>query len=57
MLSLVGRMNGSQTVRDLFADVERAGTLADDATVERLASYVHLLAVHGLVELRGAVTN
>ena len=56
MLSLVGRMNGSQTVRDLFADVQRAGTLADDATIERLASYVHLLAVHGLVELRGAVT-
>ena len=53
MLPLVGRMDGSRTVRDLFDDVVRAGTLAEDATIERLASFVHLLDVHGLVELRG----
>lgn len=57
MVSLVGRMNGSQSVRELFDDLARAGTLAEDATIERLASYVHLLAVHGLVELRGDASS
>ena len=56
MLSLVGRMDGSRTVRALYDNVASTGALAEDATVERLAAYVHLLAVHGLVELHNNVT-
>lgn len=54
MVSLIGRMDGSRTVRELFDDVARAGALSDDATVERLAAYVHLLEAHGCVDLSGS---
>jgi hypothetical protein len=52
MVSLIARLNGSRTVRELFDEVSAAGTLAGDATIDRLASYIHVLAAHGLVELR-----
>jgi methylase of polypeptide subunit release factors len=54
MTALVGRMDGTRTVRELYAELSEASALAEDASIERLASYVHLLAAHGLVELRGA---
>jgi SAM-dependent methyltransferase len=53
MVAVIGRMDGSKTVRQLFDEVAVSGALAEDATVERLAAYVHLLTVHGLVELAG----
>jgi methylase of polypeptide subunit release factors len=51
MLPLVGRMNGTRTVRELYEDASREGTLTDDAKIERLASYIHMLAAHGIVDL------
>ena len=51
MVPLVGRMNGTRTVRELYDDLRRTGTLTDDATIDRFASFVHILAAHGLVEL------
>lgn len=51
MVPLVGRMDGTRAVRELYADLAAGGSLADDASIERLASFVHLLAAHGLVEL------
>jgi methylase of polypeptide subunit release factors len=50
MVAFVGRMDGTRTVRELFDDAGREGTLDETATIERLASYIHLLASHGLVE-------
>ena len=51
MISLIGQMDGTRTIRQLYADMATIGTLADDASIERLASYVHMLVAHGLVEL------
>jgi len=53
MVALVGRMDGTRTVRDLYAEVASSDALRENASIERLASYIHLLAAHGLVELRG----
>jgi hypothetical protein len=55
MVAVIGGMNGSRTVRELFGDLAGAGTLRDDATIDRLASFIHMLAAHGFVELRGSV--
>jgi len=52
-VALVGRMDGTRTVRDLYAEVASSDALRENASIERLASYIHLLAAHGLVELRG----
>ena len=57
MLPVIGRMNGSRTVRELYEELAGSGTLSDDASVERLASYIHILASHGLVVLDGKVTS
>jgi hypothetical protein len=54
MVTVVGRMNGSRTVRELFAELSETGALRDDATIDRLASFIHMLAAHGFVELRGS---
>ena len=52
MVTLVGRMDGTRTVRELYDEAATQDALGEDASVERLASFVHLLTVHGLVELR-----
>lgn len=57
MIALIGRMDGTQTVRELYDAVARAGTLADDATIERLASFIHVLVAHGFVDLHEKVTS
>jgi hypothetical protein len=57
MIALIGRMDGTQTVRELYDAVARAGTLADDATIERLASFIHMLVAHGFVDLHEKVTS
>jgi SAM-dependent methyltransferase len=57
MVALVGRMDGTRTVRELYAEVSSSDALDESATIERFASYIHLLASHGLVELRGRVTT
>ena len=54
MVALVGRMDGTRTVREIYADASNAQALAEDASIDRLASYIHILAAHGLLELRGA---
>jgi methylase of polypeptide subunit release factors len=54
MVSILGGMDGSRTVRELYADLADADSLTADATIETLASYVHMLAAHGLVELHDA---
>lgn len=54
MVPLLGRMDGSQTVRAIYEELSSNGALADDASIERFASYVHALAAHGLVVLRDA---
>jgi methylase of polypeptide subunit release factors len=53
MVPLLGAMDGTRTLRQVYADMSAAGALADDASIERLAGYVHLLVAHGLVELDG----
>lgn len=56
MAPLVGRMDGNRTVRAIYDELAASGALADDASIERFASYVHALATNGLVVLRdGAV--
>jgi hypothetical protein len=40
-------------VRELFAEWPKPEGMRDDALIDRLASYLHLLAAHGLVELDG----
>ena len=57
MVPLVGRMDGTQTVRELYAKVSAAQALESDASIERLASYIHILAAHGLIELHSPVTT
>jgi hypothetical protein len=57
MVGLVGRMNGLHTVRELYDEFGRTGTLADDATIDRFASFIHLLVAHGLVELHKSATS
>ena len=52
MVGLVGRMDGTRTVRELWDDAANSDALGESATIERLASFIHLLASHGLVELR-----
>jgi hypothetical protein len=54
MVPLIGQMDGSRTVRQLYTDLATTGTLADDASIDRLASFVHILVAHGLVELNRA---
>jgi hypothetical protein len=49
MITLLGQMDGTRTLRQVYSDAEALGTLADDATIDQLASYVHMLAAHGLV--------
>jgi SAM-dependent methyltransferase len=51
MVSVVGWMDGRRTVRELYAELGQADALAENATIETLASYIHMLAAHGLVEL------
>ena len=51
-IELLPLMDGTRTVRELYADLSAAGSLADDASVDRLASFIHMLASHGFVELR-----
>lgn len=57
MVSFVGGMDGERTLRELYASLASAGTLTADATIERLASFIHMLAAHGLVELRDGPTE
>jgi SAM-dependent methyltransferase len=54
MVPLIGQMDGTRTVRQLYADMAATGTLADDASIDRLASFVHILVAHGLIEPRRA---
>jgi hypothetical protein len=51
MIGLIGQLDGTRTVRQLYADLSARGALADDATIDRLASFIHILAAHGMVEL------
>ena len=57
MVALVGRMDGSRTVRELYAEASNSDALRENASIERLASYIHLLAAHGLVELQGRAAS
>ena len=54
MVAFIGGMDGRRTVRELYAELAITGALTADATIESLASYIHMLAAHGLVELRDA---
>ena len=56
MVPLIARMDGTRSVRELYEDLARAGNLTEDASIERLASYIHILTAHGLVELHRRVT-
>jgi SAM-dependent methyltransferase len=56
MASLIGQMDGSETVRALYERLAVAGDLTDDAKIGRLASYIHMLAAHGMVELHRSAT-
>jgi hypothetical protein len=51
MVPLIGQMDGSRTIRQLYTDLATTGTLADDASIDRLASFVHILVAHGFVDL------
>jgi hypothetical protein len=57
MISVLARMDGTRTVRELFAEPAGPEALRDGALIDRLASYIHLLAVHGLVELDGTAAE
>ena len=57
MVSLVGGMDGSRTVRELYAALSSGNALGADASLERLASFIHLLASHGVLELRDRVVD
>ena len=57
MISVLGRMDGTRTVRELFAEHAGPEVPRDHALIDRLASYIHLLAVHGLVELDGEAAS
>lgn len=57
MVEVIGRMDGTRTVRELYAELSRSRDLAEDASIERLASYVHMLSAHGLVELVTGATG
>ncbi len=48
---VLARMDGTRTVRELYADLSAADSLAEGASIDRLASYIHMLASHGFVEL------
>lgn len=50
MAAVVGRMDGTRTVRRLYEELAASGSLSEEASIERLASFVHMLAAHGLVE-------
>jgi len=51
MITVLARMDGTRTVRELYADLSAADSLAEGASIDRLASYIHMLASHGFVEL------
>jgi SAM-dependent methyltransferase len=51
MIGFIGQLDGSRTVRELYAGLSARGALADDATIDRLASFIHILAAHGMLEL------
>ena len=53
MIGLLGQMDGTRTLRELYAEWSDPERPRDAALIDRLASYIHLLAVHGLVELDG----
>jgi SAM-dependent methyltransferase len=53
MIAILGQMDGTRTVRELFAEWQKPEGMRDDALIDRLASYLHLSAAHGLVELDG----
>ena len=53
MVTVVGRMNGSHTVLELFTELTRPGTSAEDGGLDRFASFIHILAAHGFVEIDG----
>jgi SAM-dependent methyltransferase len=48
-VALISGMDGSRTVRELYETVAAAAPSTDDASLEGLASYIHLLAAHGIV--------
>jgi len=52
MIAVIGQMDGTRTVRELYGDLSASGSLADTASIDRLASFIHILASHGLVELQ-----
>lgn len=56
MATFVGEMDGSRSVRELYAELANADALASAATIETLAAYIHMLSAHGLVELRDAAS-
>jgi hypothetical protein len=56
MAPILSRMDATRTVRELYAELSEAGTLTDDATIDRLASFIHMLTAHGFVELHDRVT-
>ena len=56
MIGLLGEMDGTRTLRELYAEWSDPERLRDAALIDRLASYVHLLTVHGMVELDGTTT-
>jgi hypothetical protein len=49
LVPIISGMDGSRTVRELYETVAAAAPATDDASLEGLASYIHLLAAHGIV--------
>lgn len=51
LVPVVGRMDGTRSVRELYAELARDGAVNDAASIDHFASFLHLLAAHGLVDL------
>jgi hypothetical protein len=49
LVTLIGGLDGSRTVRELYETAAAATPMTEDASLEGLASYVHMLAAHGIV--------
>jgi len=49
MVAVVGRLDGSQTVREIYAGLSQSDALHEDAAIDRLASFIHILGAHGFL--------
>jgi hypothetical protein len=49
LVPLIAGMDGSRTVRELYETAAAAAPASDDVSLDGLASYIHLLAAHGIV--------